>query len=103
MATTTEIQVSLPDLKTASIKLQKLAGDISANKLTFSFGKSKGATVEQMNSIIQKYNELGAALAAMVTETQKSVDATRESFKQADDNLASHWVESAIGAISNGG
>lgn len=98
MAGTTEIQVSLPDLKSASIKLQKLSGEISANKLTFSFDKSKGTVVEQMNVIIQKYNELGAALAAMVVETKKSVDATRESFKQADDNLASHWIDNISGA-----
>lgn len=97
MAGSTEIKVSLPDLKTASIRLQKLADEINANWLAFTFSKSKGSVAEEMRFAISKYNELGAALGAMVAQTKRSVDATRESFKQADENLASHWMDNATG------
>jgi len=91
MANGIELAFYLVELKCASIKLNKLAGSLDANKLQFSFGKSRGDTADKFTDLVAKYNELGSTLSQLVKDVKRSTDMTREGIKNADQHLALCW------------
>lgn len=87
----TQIFVDLKELQIAEGKLSSLQKSIANRKLSINISQSKGSVAEELHNAATQLNEVGAALALLIGNTETAVKNARISFENADNELAKYF------------
>ena len=82
--TAIQIKVQISQLRDHAKDLRELAGSFENRTCNVSFEKSKGGTVEELQTLAKDLQDMGLVLSALASATARRVDAAADTFVQMD-------------------
>ena len=94
MADSVQIKVDTAELEKSEKKLSALSKNITNRRIKVQFKNAKGTVADNLITVAEQLNEIGAALAELIKKTETAVTNTRVSFTNTDNILAQWWGSS---------
>ena len=83
-----EIKLNNTVMETCIKNMDNLASTTENYKATFSFAKSKGDTVDALNNLASELENIRDAIVNLCIETKKALENTKDTFNEADNEIA---------------
>ncbi len=84
----TEIKVNLKEVETIGQELSSLQNQVANRKVNVNLVNTKGNIAEEVKNAASRLNEIRDAFTTLMTKTEKIVTSAKNSFENADIELA---------------
>ena len=93
MSNTVTIKANSAKLAASEAKLTALSKKVKNRQVSISFSKARGDVPDALTDAAAQLNEIGEALALLISNTATAVKNTRVAFTEADETSArKYWL-----------